>query len=62
MESGAILKTGTYIEGNAYFGKNCEVGPYTHIRGNTSFGAETRAGSFSEIKGCYFGDDTVIAQ
>lgn len=62
LEEGVILKSGTYIEGNVYFGKNCEVWPCTHIRWNTSFWAETRAGAFSEIKWCYFADDTIVAQ
>jgi UDP-N-acetylglucosamine diphosphorylase / glucose-1-phosphate thymidylyltransferase / UDP-N-acetylgalactosamine diphosphorylase / glucosamine-1-phosphate N-acetyltransferase / galactosamine-1-phosphate N-acetyltransferase len=62
LEEGVVLKSGTYIEWNVFFWKNCEVGPYTHIRGNTYFGQDSRGGSFSEIKGCYFGDNTVVAQ
>lgn len=62
LEEWAILKSGTYIEGNVYFGKNCEVWPYSHIRGNTSLGQDTRVGSFSEVKNCYLDDDTVVAQ
>ncbi len=62
LEEWSILKSGTYIEGNVYFGKNCEVWPYSHIRGNTSLGQDSRVGSFSEVKNCYLDDDTVVAQ
>ncbi len=61
MDSGVVLKSGTYIEGNVYIGKNSVIGPNVYIRGNTSIGENCKIGHGNEIKNSVIGDNTAIS-
>ena len=60
LEEGVILKSGTYIEGNVYFGKWSIVWPNAYIRWNTSIGSNSKVGSFVELKASYIWNNSHI--
>lgn len=50
LGKGSILRAGTYVEGPAVIGENCDVGPNSYIRPFTSIGDKCRVGNACEIK------------
>jgi bifunctional UDP-N-acetylglucosamine pyrophosphorylase/glucosamine-1-phosphate N-acetyltransferase len=50
LGKGSILRSGTYIEGPAVIGENCDIGPNSYIRPFTSIGDKCRVGNACEIK------------
>jgi UDP-N-acetylglucosamine diphosphorylase/glucosamine-1-phosphate N-acetyltransferase len=50
LGKGSILRSGTYIEGPAIIGENCDIGPNVYIRPFTSIGDKCRVGNACEIK------------
>ncbi len=50
LGKGSILRAGTYIEGPAIVGENCDIGPNVYIRPFTSIGDKCRVGNACEIK------------
>jgi UDP-N-acetylglucosamine diphosphorylase / glucose-1-phosphate thymidylyltransferase / UDP-N-acetylgalactosamine diphosphorylase / glucosamine-1-phosphate N-acetyltransferase / galactosamine-1-phosphate N-acetyltransferase len=60
IQRGAIVRTGTIIEGPAWIGEDSIVGPLAHIRPGTSIGKEVKIGNFCEIKNSIIMDHTRI--
>jgi bifunctional UDP-N-acetylglucosamine pyrophosphorylase/glucosamine-1-phosphate N-acetyltransferase len=50
LGKGSRLRAGTYIEGPAVIGENCDIGPNSYIRPFTSIGDRCRVGNGCEIK------------
>jgi len=50
VERGAVVRTGTVIEGPAWVGENAMIGPLAHIRAGTFLGKGSVVGAFCEIK------------
>jgi len=61
LEEWAILKSGTYIEGNCYIWKNTSVWPNIYLRWTTSIWENCKIGSNNEIKNSSIWDNTNIA-
>ena len=71
VEKGATVCFGSVVEGPAFIGSGCEVGPFARIRPYTSLGRNVRVGSFCEVKNsivmdgsrishlCYVGDSII---
>ncbi|MDI9624052.1 MAG: sugar phosphate nucleotidyltransferase [Methanothermobacter sp.] len=60
LGEGSIIRSGTYIIGPIYIGKNCEIGPNSYIRANTSIGDNVSIGNAVEIKNSIIMDKTNI--
>ena len=60
IQRGAIVRTGTIIEGPAWIGEDSIVGPLAHIRPGTSIGKGVKIGNFCEIKNSIIMDHTRI--
>jgi len=60
LEEGAVIKSGTYIEWNCYFGKNTVIWPNAYIRGNTSLWDGWKIGFSVEVKNSYLWDNSKI--
>lgn len=60
LEAWAIIKSGTYIEWNCYFGKNSIIGPNAYVRGNTSLWEWWKIGFSVEVKNSYIWDHSKI--
>ncbi len=56
----SIIRSGTYIIGPVYIGKNCDIGPNSYIRANTSIGDNVSIGNAVEIKNSIIIDKTNI--
>ncbi|KUK01644.1 MAG: Glucose-1-phosphate thymidylyltransferase-like protein [Methanobacteriaceae archaeon 41_258] len=56
----SIIRSGTYIIGPVYIGKNCDIGPNSYIRANTSIGDNVSIGNAVEIKNSIIMDKTNI--
>jgi bifunctional UDP-N-acetylglucosamine pyrophosphorylase/glucosamine-1-phosphate N-acetyltransferase len=56
----SILRAGTYVQGPAVIGENCDVGPNSYIRPFTSIGDECRVGNACEIKNSIIMRDTRV--
>lgn len=50
LGKGAVVKSGTYIEGPAYIGDNCTVGPSAYIRPHSFLEGDNHVGNSTEIK------------
>jgi UDP-N-acetylglucosamine diphosphorylase/glucosamine-1-phosphate N-acetyltransferase len=50
LNTGSIIRAGSYIEGPCMIGKNCRIGPHAYIRGSTSIGDDCHIGHCTEIK------------
>lgn len=61
LEEWAILKAGTYIEGNVYIGKNTSIWPNTYLRGSTVIGENCHIWASVEIKNSSLWDNTNVA-
>lgn len=61
LEKGALLKSGTYIEGNVYIGKNTSIWPHTYLRWSTVIGENCHIWSSVEIKNSSLGNNTNVA-
>lgn len=61
LEEWAILKSGTYIEGNIYIWKNTSIWPHTYLRGNSVIGENCHIGNAVEIKNSSLGNHTNVA-
>ncbi len=71
IKEGARIRSGTYIEGPVFVGKNSDIGPNCFIRPYTSIGQNVRVGNACEIKNsivmdrthighlCYVGDSII---
>jgi len=57
---GTLLRSGTYIEGPAAIGENCDIGPNCYIRSGTSVGDGCRIGNSVEVKNSIVMDNTSI--
>lgn len=60
LEQWAVIKSGTYIEWNCYFGKNSVIGPNAYIRGNTSLWQGWKIGFSVEVKNSYIWENSKI--
>jgi len=47
---GALIRSGSYIEGPVVIGENCDIGPNCYIRPSTALGNNVRIGNAVEIK------------
>ena len=50
LDDNSIIKSGTYIEGPVWIGKNCVVGPNAYLRKGTVLCGNNKIGASSEIK------------
>jgi bifunctional UDP-N-acetylglucosamine pyrophosphorylase/glucosamine-1-phosphate N-acetyltransferase len=50
IEQGAVIKSGSYLEGPLYCGKGCKVGPHARIRPFTSLEADVVVGHSCDVK------------
>ncbi len=50
LEEGAVIKSGSYIEGPVYIGEESSVGPNTYLRSFATVGKRCRIGMSTEIK------------
>lgn len=57
----AVLKSGTYVEGPAYIGPGCEVGPNSYIRPFTVLKKKVKIGQAVEVKASIIGEGSRIA-
>ena len=55
-----MIKSGSYIEGNCYFGKDSVIGPNAYVRGYSSLGAGGKIGFSVEVKNSYIGENSKI--
>lgn len=60
VEEGARIRSGVYIEGPVFIGKDSDVGPNCFIRPHTSLGRKVRIGNACEIKNSVIMDNTHI--
>lgn len=61
LEAWAILKSGTYIEGNVYIGKNTSIWPNTYLRWSTVIGENCHIWNAVEIKNSSIWNKTNVA-
>ncbi len=61
LKKNAILRSGTYIEGPAFFDEGSDIGPNCYIRKYSYFGKKSRVGNGCEIKNSILGDNTHAA-
>ena len=57
---GARVRSGTYIEGPAIIGPDCDIGPNCHIRPYTSLGRSVHIGNAVEVKASIIMDHTHV--
>ena len=50
VASSARIRSGVYLEGPAYIGPDCDVGPNNYIRAGTTLVGENRVGAGCEVK------------
>lgn len=60
VEEGARIRSGAYIEGPVFIGKDSDIGPNCFIRPYTSIGQKVRVGNACEIKNSIIMDKTHI--
>lgn len=60
VEEGARVRSGAYIEGPVFIGKDSDIGPNCFIRPCTSIGRKVRIGNACEIKNSIIMDKTHI--
>lgn len=60
LEEWAILKSGTYIEWNCYFGANSIIGPNAYIRWESVIWTWSKIWFSVELKNSHIGDNTKI--
>ena len=58
---GKNCDTGVYIKGPVYIGKNCDIGPNSYIRGNSYFGDNVHIGNAVEIKNSIIMENTNVS-
>lgn len=61
LKKGAILRSGTYIEGPAFFDEKADIGPNCYIRKFSFFGKKSRIGNGCEVKNSVIGANTHAA-
>jgi bifunctional UDP-N-acetylglucosamine pyrophosphorylase/glucosamine-1-phosphate N-acetyltransferase len=61
LKKGAILRSGTYIEGPAFFDEDSDIGPNCYIRKYSFFGKKSRIGNGCEVKNSVIGTNTHAA-
>ena len=50
LEENSIIKSGTYIEGPVWIGKDCTIGPNSYLREGTVLCGRNKVGASTEIK------------
>jgi len=60
IEKGAVVRTGSVIEGPAWVGEDAIIGPLAHIRPGTSLGTGSVIGAFCEVKNSIIMNHTKI--
>ncbi|UCE95319.1 MAG: glucose-1-phosphate thymidylyltransferase, partial [Candidatus Bathyarchaeota archaeon] len=60
VEDGARIRSGAYIEGPVFIGKDSDIGPNCFIRPHSSIGQKVRIGNACEIKNSIIMDKTHI--
>ena len=50
LEKNSVIKSGTYIEGPIWIGKNCTIGPNSYLREGTVLCGRNKVGASTEIK------------
>ena len=50
LEENSVIKSGTYIEGPVWIGKDCTVGPNSYLREGTVLCGRNKVGASTEIK------------
>ena len=61
IEDGARIRSGSYLEGPLYIGKNCDIGPNCYLRKGVSLDANVRIGNACELKNTIVYEGTHIA-
>ncbi|MHA1198362.1 MAG: bifunctional sugar-1-phosphate nucleotidylyltransferase/acetyltransferase [Candidatus Heimdallarchaeaceae archaeon] len=61
LHKDAILRSGTYVEGPAFFDEGADIGPNCYIRKFSYFGKKSRVGNGCEVKNSVLGDNTHAA-
>lgn len=59
VEEGTVIKSGTYIEGPVFIGRNCKIGPNAYLRGPLSIGDNCHIGNV-EIKDSVIGSGSSV--
>lgn len=60
IERGAVVRTGTVIEGPAWVAEDAIIGPLAHVRSSTSIGKGSVIGAFCEVKNSVIMNQTKI--
>ena len=60
IEAGAIVRSGSYLEGPVFVGRGSLVGPYSYLRPYTSLGENVRVGAGCEVKNSIVMDNARI--
>ena len=50
LEQNSVIKSGTYIEGPVWIGKDCTIGPNSYLREGTVLCGRNKVGASTEIK------------
>jgi len=61
MEKGTLVKSGSYLQGPIYIGKNSQIGPNCYIKGPVSIGENCLLGQAVEIKNSIIGNNVKIS-
>jgi bifunctional UDP-N-acetylglucosamine pyrophosphorylase/glucosamine-1-phosphate N-acetyltransferase len=58
LEENSVIKSGTYIEGPVWIGKDCTIGPNSYLREGTVLCGGNKVGASTEIKNSILMKDT----
>ncbi len=61
IDEGARIRSGSYLEGPLYVGRNCDIGPNCYLRKGVSLGEGVRIGNACELKNTIIFEQTHIA-
>lgn len=61
VEEGALLKSGTYVEGPVYLGRGVRVGPSSHLRAGSVLREGVKVGQAVEVKASLLGRNSQAA-
>lgn len=61
IKKGALVKSGTYLEGPVFIGQNSQIGPNCYLKKFTSVGRNCKIGQGVEVKNSIIGDNSRIS-
>ncbi|MHA1126120.1 MAG: hypothetical protein ACTSO7_12170 [Candidatus Heimdallarchaeota archaeon] len=61
IDEGARIRSGSYLEGPLYVGRNCDIGPNCYLRKGVSLGEGVRIGNACELKNTIISEETHVA-